>query len=48
MAPATISWWNNGVANIITKQSTHGPQWLRTPNGLSQSVVGVKMSEPIG
>ncbi len=41
-------WWNNGVANIITKQSTHGPQWLWTPNGLSQSVVGVKMSEPIG
>ncbi len=41
-------WWNNGVSNIITKQSTHGPQWLWTPNGLSQSVVGVKMSEPIG
>jgi predicted porin len=41
-------WWNNGVANIITKQNTHGSQWLWTPNGLSQSVVGVKMSEPIG
>ena len=41
-------WWNNGVSNIITKQSTHGPQWLWTPNGLSQSVVGIKMSEPIG
>ena len=41
-------WWNNGVSNIITKQSTHGPQWLWTPNGLSQSVVGVKMSEPLG
>jgi predicted porin len=41
-------WWNNGVSNIITKQSTHGPQWLWTPNGLSQSVVGLKMSEPIG
>ena len=40
-------WWNNGVANIITKQSTHGPQWLWTPNGLSQSVVGIKMSEPL-
>ena len=39
--------WNNGVSNIITKQSTHGPQWLWTPNGLSQSVVGIKMSEPI-
>ena len=41
-------WWNNGVSNIITKQSTHGPQWLWTPNGLSQSVVGIKMSEPLG
>jgi predicted porin len=41
-------WWNNGVSNIVTKQSTHGPQWLWTPNGLSQSVVGVKISEPIG
>ncbi len=41
-------WWNNGVANIITKQSTHGAQWLATPNGLSQSVVGVKISEPLG
>ncbi|RBP04153.1 hypothetical protein DFR50_14026 [Roseiarcus fermentans] len=41
-------WFNNGVANIITKQSTHGPQWLQTPNGLSQSVVGLKMSEPLG
>ena len=43
--------WNNGVSNIITKQSTHGPQWLWTPNGLSQSVVGIKMSEslaPVG
>ena len=41
-------WFNNGVANIITKQSTHGPQWLQTPNGLSQSVVGLKMSESLG
>ncbi|HZZ62046.1 MAG TPA: hypothetical protein VFE63_12890 [Roseiarcus sp.] len=40
-------YWNNGVSNIVTKQSTHGPQWLWTPNGLSQSVVGVKMSEPL-
>ena len=40
-------YWNNGVSNIITKQSTHGPQWLWTPNGLSQSVVGIKMSEPL-
>lgn len=42
------SFWNNGVSNIITKQSTKGAQWLWTPNGMSQSVVGVKMSEPIG
>jgi predicted porin len=42
------SFWNNGVANIITKQSTHGPQWLWTPNGLSQSVVGIKMSQDLG
>ena len=41
-------YWNNGVSNIITKQSTRGPQWLWTPNGLSQSVIGVKMNEPIG
>jgi predicted porin len=40
-------YWNNGVSNIVTKQSTHGPQWLWTPNGLSQSVVGIKMSEPL-
>ncbi len=40
-------WWNNGVSNIITKQSTRGPQWLWTPNGLSQSVVGIKMVEPL-
>ena len=40
-------YWNNGVSNIITKQSTHGPQWLWTPNGLSQSVVGIKMSQPL-
>ncbi len=46
-ARASNGFWNNGVSNIITKQSTHGPQWLWTPNGLSQSVVGIKMSEPI-
>ena len=40
-------WWNNGVSNIITKQSTRGPQWLWSPNNLSQSVVGIKMSEPL-
>ena len=40
--------WNNGVSNIVTKQSGFHSQWLQTPNGLSQSVVGIKMSEPIG
>ena len=37
----------NGVQNIITKQS-NGPKWLWTPNGINQSVIGIKMSEPIG
>jgi len=40
--------FNNGVANVISRASTHGPQWLWTPNGLSQSVVGLKMSEDLG
>ncbi len=40
--------FNNGVSNIVTKQSGPHSQWLQTPNGLSQSVVGIKMSEPIG
>jgi predicted porin len=39
--------WNNGVSNIVTKQSSPHSQWLWTPNGLSQSVVGVKMSLPL-
>jgi predicted porin len=39
--------WNNGVNNFINKQSGINSQWLQTPNGLSQSVVGVKMSEPL-
>jgi predicted porin len=39
--------WNNGVSNIVTKQSSPNSQWLWTPNGLSQSVVGVKMSQPL-
>jgi predicted porin len=39
--------WNNGVDSFITKQS-YGSKWLWSPNGLSQSVVGVKMSEAIG
>src|SRR5271169_5664437 len=40
--------FNNGVSNIVTKQSSPRSEWLWTPNGLSQSVVGVKMSQPIG
>jgi predicted porin len=36
----------NGVANFISKQS-NGPKWLWTPNGINQSVVGIKMSQPI-
>ena len=39
--------FNNGVSNIVTKQSGFHSQWLQTPNGLSQSVVGVKVSEPL-
>ena len=42
--------WNNsypnGVANFISKQS-YGPKWLWTPNGISQSVVGIKVNQPI-
>jgi predicted porin len=37
----------NGVASFISKQS-NGSKWLWTPNGINQSVIGVKMSEPIG
>ena len=36
----------NGVANFISKQS-YGPKWLWTPNGMNQSVVGIKLSQPI-
>jgi predicted porin len=43
--------WNNsypnGVANFISKQS-YGPKWLWTPNGINQSVVGIKVNQPIG
>lgn len=38
--------WNNGVNSFIQKQS-YGPKWLWSPNNLSQSVAGVKMSQPI-
>ena len=37
--------WNNGVNSFITKQN-YGSKWLFTPNGLSQSVIGVKVSQP--
>ena len=42
--------WNNGVDSFMTKNN-HGVKWLFTPNGLSQSVIGIKMSKslaPIG
>ncbi len=39
--------FNNGVSNIVTKQSSPYSGWLQTPNGINQSVVGVKMSQPI-
>src|SRR5271166_2487112 len=39
--------WNNGVSNIITKQSSPHSQWLWTPNGISQSVAGIKMNQPL-
>jgi predicted porin len=39
--------WNNGVNSFVTKQN-YGVKWLWTPNGLSQSVAGVKMDQPIG
>jgi len=38
--------WNNGVNSFITKQS-YGVKWLQTPNGLSQSVAGIKMSQTL-
>jgi predicted porin len=38
--------WNNGVDSFMTKNN-YGAKWLFTPNGLSQSVVGIKMAEPI-
>ena len=38
--------WNNGVNSFITKQN-RGVKWLFTPNGLSQSVVGIKISQSL-
>src|SRR5574337_1383439 len=43
--------WNpafsNGTQGLISKQS-NGVKWLWSPNNISQSVIGVKMSEQIG
>ena len=36
-----------GVEELVSKNSNRG-QWLLTPNGISQSQVGVKAKEPIG
>ena len=42
--------WNpafvNGTQGLISKQS-NGAKWLWSPNNINQSVIGVKMSEPI-
>ncbi len=38
--------WNNGVNSFIQKQS-YGAKWLWSPNNLSQSVAGIKMSLPL-
>ena len=38
--------WNNGVNSFITKQN-YGAKWLWTPNGMSQSVIGLKMSQSL-
>jgi len=38
--------WNNGVNSFIQKQS-YGAKWLWSPNNLSQSVVGIKMSQSL-
>ena len=39
--------FNNGVSNIVTKQSSPHSEWLQTPNGINQSVVGLKISQPM-
>ena len=42
--------WNpayvNGTHGLISKQS-NGPKWLWSPNNINQSVIGIKMSEPL-
>ena len=37
----------NGTQGLISKQS-NGSKWLWSPNNINQSVIGIKMSEPIG
>ncbi|MGC2782817.1 MAG: hypothetical protein WA397_03085 [Roseiarcus sp.] len=44
-APASGT-YSNSVYSFVGKQS-HGPKWLWTPNGISQSVVGINMKEAI-
>ena len=39
--------WNNGVNSFVQKQNSRRSEWLWTPNGLSQSVVGIKMAVPL-
>ena len=43
--------WNpafvNGTQGLISKQS-NGSKWLWSPNNVNQSVIGIKMNEPIG
>jgi predicted porin len=38
--------YSNGVYSFVGKQS-YGSKWLWTPNGISQSVIGINMKEPI-
>ncbi|HEY1779776.1 MAG TPA: hypothetical protein VGG79_04975 [Roseiarcus sp.] len=44
-APASGA-YSNSVYSFVGKQS-HGAKWLWTPNGVSQSVVGIAMKEAI-
>ena len=44
-APAS-STYSNSVYSFVGKQS-YGAKWLWTPNGISQSVVGINMKEAI-
>jgi predicted porin len=36
----------NGVGSFVNKQA-YGSKWLWSPNNLSQSVIGIKMSQPL-